>query len=350
MTIPQTLTLRRPDDWHLHVRDGAVLRAVLGATAQRFGRAVIMPNLVPPVTDRARARAYRAEILAALPAGSDFQPLMTCYLTDATDADDLAAGAAEGLFVAAKLYPAHATTHSAAGVTSLEAIDSVLERMQAIDLPLLIHGEVTDPEIDIFDRETVFIERVLAPLRERYPALRIVFEHVSTRAAVAFVRGHAATGRLAATITAHHLQINRNAMLVGGMRPHTYCLPVVKSEADRQALVAAATSGEASFFLGTDSAPHARHRKESACAAAGVFTAPAALELYAEVFEDAGALDRLEGFASLNGARFYGLPPNPGTTTLERVPGSVPERLIVEDGTELIPFRAGEPLRWRLAA
>lgn len=349
MTDFDRVTLRRPDDWHLHVRDGAVLRAVIGATSRRFGRAIIMPNLVPPVTDRARARRYRDAILAALPAGADFEPLMTCYLTDRTDADDLAVGAAEGLFTAAKLYPAHATTHSADGVTDIAALVPVFERMQAIDLPLLVHGEVTDPDIDIFDRETVFIDRVLAPLRSRYPALRIVFEHVSTQAAVAFVRSHAGDGRTAATVTAHHLQTNRNALFVGGLRPHNYCLPVVKTEADRLALVEAATSGDPYFFLGTDSAPHPQGRKESACCAAGVFSAPTALELYAEVFEAAGALDRLEAFASLNGPRFYGLPVNQAQLTLERAPTPVPDRIETEDGTVLVPFRAGETLTWRLS-
>jgi len=343
-----SLTMLRPDDWHLHVREGAVMRAVIGDSARQFGRAIIMPNLVPPVTDRFRTRAYRDAIRAALPADSAFKPLMTCYLTDRTDADELAAGAQEGLFVAAKLYPAHATTHSAEGVSNIDALAPVLDRMQTIDLPLLVHGEVTDPDVDIFDREAVFIDRVLTPLRERHPALRIVFEHVSSRQAVTFVRAHAESGRMGATITAHHLHINRNAMLVGGMRPHNYCLPVVKTEADRLALVAAATSGEPCFFLGTDSAPHDKRRKENACAAAGVFSAPCALELYTEIFEDAGALDRLEAFASVNGPRFYGLPINQTSVTLRRETMTIPVRIEADDGTELVPFLAGTPVRWRL--
>ncbi|MBI1205870.1 MAG: dihydroorotase [Azospirillum sp.] len=348
--MTQSLTLRRPDDWHLHLRAGAMLRAVLPFTAAQFGRAIVMPNLRPPVTDRAGARAYRDEIRAALPAGTDFRPLMTCYLTDRSDPDEIAAGHDEGLFTAVKLYPAHATTNSDQGVSELRLVMPVLERMQRIGLPLLVHGEVTDPAVDVFDREAVFIERVLAPLLRDLPALRVVFEHVTTADAVAFVRAEADSGRLGATITAHHLMINRSALFAGGIRPHLYCLPVAKRERHRLALVEAATSGAAAFFLGTDSAPHGITAKETACGCAGIFTAPAALELYAEVFDQAGRLDRLEDFASLNGPRFYGVPVNAGRVTLVREAWTVPERIDVSADTAVVPFRAGEPLGWRLVS
>jgi len=342
----ETITLRRPDDWHVHLRDGAMLRTVLPYTARQFARAIVMPNLVPPVATVAAACAYRARILAALPDGADFAPLMTCYLTDAIDPDAVAHGYEEGVFAAVKLYPAHATTHSAHGVTDIDRVMPVLERMAAIGMPLLIHGEVTDPDVDLFDREAVFIDRVLDKLRRRLPELRIVLEHVTTAEAVAYV---AAGGpNLAATITAHHLVINRNALFQGGIRPHLYCLPIPKREEHRRALRRAATSGNPAFFLGTDSAPHARSTKETACGCAGIFTAPAALEIYAEVFEEEGALDRFEAFASLNGPAFYRLPANDGRITLRRAEWTVPGR--VGDGDEaVVPFRAGEALRWRLA-
>jgi dihydroorotase len=355
--IPETITIRRPDDWHVHFRDGAMLRAVLPLTARQFGRAVVMPNLVPPVSDVAAARAYRERILAALPPppfpppqagegpGGGFTPLMTCYLTDATDPAEVARGHAEGVFTAVKLYPAHATTHSAHGVTDIDRVMPVLERMAAIGMPLLIHGEVTDPEIDIFDREAVFIERVLDPLRRRLPELRIVLEHVTTAEAVAYVEDGGPN--VAATITAHHLIINRNAIFQGGIRPHLYCLPIAKREKHRRALRRAAASGNPAFFLGTDSAPHAIPTKETACGCAGIFTAASALELYAEVFEEEGALDRLEAFASLNGPAFYRLPVNEQRITLQREEWAVPAR-IGEGELAVAPFRAGERLRWRL--
>ena len=344
--MPDRLTLRRPDDWHLHLRDGAALRAVLPFTAGQFGRAIVMPNLTPPVTTAEAAASYRARILAALPAGSRFTPLMTVYLTDTTDPDEVADGFAAGSFVAAKLYPAHATTNSAAGVTDIRRIDRVLERMAEIGMPLLVHGEVTRPEVDIFDREAVFIETLLQPLTARLPQLRIVFEHATTAEAVAFVSQSGAN--IAATITPHHLRLNRNAMFAGGIRPHHYCLPVIKRERHRLALVAAATSGDPSFFLGTDSAPHAVGAKEAACGCAGIFNAPSALELYAEVFDAAGALDRLESFASLNGPRFYGLPENQDRVTLERRDSVVPDAVRLGDADEIRPFCAGETLAWRL--
>ena len=343
--MADSLTLRRPDDWHVHFRDGAMLRQVLPCTARQFARAIVMPNLVPPVTTVAAARAYRERIAAALPPGADFTPLMTCYLTDGADAAEIERGYQEGVFAAVKLYPAHATTHSAHGVTDIGRVMLVLERMAEISMPLLIHGEVTDPEVDIFDREAVFIERVLDPLRRRLPDLRIVLEHVTTEDAVAYVE--AGGPNLAATITAHHLIINRNALFQGGIRPHLYCLPIAKREKHRRALRRAATSGSPSFFLGTDSAPHAIPTKETACGCAGIFTAAAALELYAETFEGEGALDRLEAFASLNGPVFYRLPINESRVTLRREAWAVPER--VGDGELAVaPFRAGETLRWRL--
>jgi dihydroorotase len=343
--MTNAITLRRPDDWHVHFRDGAMLRQVLPWTARQFARAVVMPNLVPPVADIAAARAYRERIVAAVPAGIDFTPLMTCYLTDGSDAAEIARGYEEGVFAAVKLYPAHATTHSAHGVTDVDRVMPVLEGMAASGMPLLIHGEVTDPEVDIFDREAAFIERVLEPLRRRLPGLRVVLEHITTGEAVAYV----ASGgpNLAATITAHHLVINRNAIFRGGIRPHLYCLPIAKRERHRRALRRAATSGNPAFFLGTDSAPHAVPTKETACGCAGIFTAPAALEIYAEVFEEEGALDRFEGFASLHGPAFYRLPVNEARVTLRRESWTVPER-VGEGDLAVAPFRAGETLRWRL--
>ena len=339
------LTLRRPDDWHVHLRDGPMLEAVARHTARQFARAIVMPNLTPPVTSVAAASAYRDRIRAAVPDG--FTPLMTCYLTDDADPDEIARGFAEGVFTAAKLYPANATTNSAHGVTDIANIHPALAAMERIGMPLLVHGEVTDPEVDIFDREAVFIDRVMAPLAARFPALKIVFEHITTAEAADFV---AAGGpNIGATITPQHLHINRNAILAGGIRPHMYCLPVAKRERHRLALRKAATSGSPKYFLGTDSAPHAIAAKETACGCAGIFNAPYALESYAAVFEEEGALDRLEAFASENGPRFYGLPLNEGTVTLERSATQVPERL--ELGfTDIVPFHAGEKLRWRLAS
>jgi len=345
MTTPDTITIRRPDDWHVHLRDGALLAGVAAHTARQFARAIVMPNLSPPMMDAAGVAAYRARIMAALPDDTNFTPLMTLYLTDHTDADEVARGHAAGVFVAAKLYPAHATTGSAHGVTDIARIMPVLARMEAIGMPLLIHGEVTDAHVDIFDREAVFIERTLAPLVKALPGLRVVFEHVTTAEAVAFVES--AGPNVAATITPQHLHINRNAMLVGGIRPHAYCLPVAKREHHRLALRKAATSGSAQFFLGTDSAPHARHLKEAACGCAGIFNAPFALESYLAVFEEEGALDTFEGFASEHGPRFYRLPLNEGTVTLERAPVTVPEAIDV-GGTMIVPFHAGETLGWCL--
>lgn len=340
------LTLRRPDDWHVHLRDGAMLAAVAGYTARQFARAIVMPNLAPPVTTAADAVAYRARILAALPPDAGFTPLMTCYLTDATDPDDLARGHAEGAFTAAKLYPAHATTNSAHGVTDVAALAPVFAAMERMGMPLLIHGEVTDAHIDIFDREAVFIESVLTGIVRDFPGLRIVFEHITTAEAAAFV-GESGPN-IAATITPHHLHLNRNAMFDGGIRPHAYCLPVAKRERHRLALRRAATSGSPKYFLGTDSAPHAIERKEAACGCAGIFNAPFAIESYAAVFDEEGALDRLEGFASLHGPAFYGLPVNAGEITLARGGETVPERIAAAD-TALVPFHAGETLAWRLS-
>jgi dihydroorotase len=339
------LTLRRPDDWHLHLRDGALLQAVLPYTARQFARAIVMPNLVPPITTVAAARDYAARIRAAVPAGARFTPLMTCYLTDDFDKAELERGWHERVFVAAKLYPAHATTNSAFGVTDVAGIAPLLETMARLGMPLLVHGEVVDPAVDIFDREAVFIERVLAPLVRAQPGLKIVFEHVTTEEAVAFVL--ATPANLAATVTAHHLVINRNALFHGGLRPHAYCLPVAKRERHRLALRRAATSGDPRFFLGTDSAPHRARDKEAACGCAGIFSAPVALESYAAVFEQEGALDRLEAFASLHGPAFYGLPPNADSVTLVRRAWSVPATIALADGA-LVPFHAGETLAWQL--
>ncbi|MSO80694.1 MAG: dihydroorotase [Alphaproteobacteria bacterium] len=341
------ITIRRPDDWHVHLRDGAMLAAVLPATAAQFARAIVMPNLVPPVRSAADARSYRDRILAALPQGADFTPLMVCYLTDETDASDLAAGIADGSFVAAKLYPSGATTNSHAGVTDVRRIDGALAVLAKTGAPLLVHGEVTDHAIDVFDREAVFLDRVLAPLLARHHGLRVVMEHATTREAVAFVRAHAP--RVAATITAHHLIINRNALFQGGLRPHHYCLPVAKREVHRLALREAAISGEAAFFLGTDSAPHPVSDKEMDCGCAGIFTALAAMELYTEVFAEEGRLDRLESFASLNGPAFYRLPPNEARVTLERRQWTLPKLHKVAGGSGVVPFRAGDEVGWALA-
>jgi dihydroorotase len=339
---PERLVIRRPDDWHVHLRDGVMLEAVSPLTARQFGRAIVMPNLVPPVTDVAAATSYRERVRSALGSDANFTPLMTCYLTDDTDPDEVARGFADGVFAACKLYPANATTNSAHGVTSTAAIRPVLERMQAIGMVLCIHGEVTDPDVDVFDREAVFIDRVLQPLLRDLPALRVVLEHITTAEAAAFVQAH--PERIGATVTPQHLMLNRNALFAGGLRPHAYCLPVVKRERHRLAVRAAATSGAPNIFLGTDSAPHTAEAKESACGCAGIFTGSHALELYAEVFEDEGVLHRFEAFASENGARFYGLPLNEGRITLERTAWRVPERI---DGADVVPFRAGEEMRWR---
>ncbi|MEQ6340307.1 MAG: dihydroorotase [Gammaproteobacteria bacterium] len=337
------ITLTRPDDWHLHLRDGVALTTTVAHTARCFARAIIMPNLKPPVTTTDAALAYRARILAAVPEGMSFDPLMTLYLTDNTPPQEIARARNSGHVAAVKLYPAGATTHSDAGVTALEKTYPALEAMQEHGLPLLIHGEVTDNDIDIFDRERVFIERHLIPLAARFPGLRIVLEHITTKDAADYVAG--ASDNIAATITAHHLLLNRNAMLAGGIRPHYYCLPILKRETHRQALVAAAASGSPKFFLGTDSAPHARHTKEAACGCAGIYTAHAAIELYAEAFEQAGALDKLEAFASFHGPDFYRLPRNSGHITLRRHTWRVPESFgLGEDA--LIPFRAGETVAW----
>ena len=345
--MTERLTIRRPDDWHVHLRDGTMMRAVLPYTARQFARAIVMPNLSPPVTNMAEGLTYRARIEAGIPAGLDFTPLIVAYLTDSSDAEEIAHGHAEGVFTACKLYPAHATTNSAHGVTNIHNIMPVLEKMQEIGMPLLIHGEVTDPETDIFDREAVFIERVLAPLVRDLPALKIVFEHITTADAADFVT--AAPANVAATITPHHLHINRNAMFAGGIRPHAYCLPVAKRERHRLAIRKAAVSGSPKFFLGTDSAPHARATKEAACGCAGIFNAPYALESYALAFDEEGALGRLEGFASEHGPRFYGLPLNTDTITLERGETLVPD-LIDAGGVGIVPFHAGETLGWRLSA
>jgi dihydroorotase len=338
------LILTRPDDWHLHLRDGDALKAVLPHTARQFARAIVMPNLKPPVTTVALAAAYRDRILAALPAGVAFEPLMTLYLTDNTSAEDVRAAVASGFVKAVKLYPAGATTNSDAGVTDLLRCAAALAEMEKLGLPLLVHGEVTDPAIDLFDREAVFIEQVLSPLLRRHPGLRVVMEHITTKDAAEFVA--AAGVNVAATITAHHLLYNRNAIFQGGVRPHWYCLPVLKREIHREALVAAATSGNPKFFLGTDSAPHARGAKEAACGCAGCYTANAAMELYAEAFDAVGALDRLEGFASFFGPDYYRLPRNAGTITLEKRPQTLPEAYDYLADDTLVPLRAGETLAW----
>ncbi|MFS8976954.1 dihydroorotase [Cupriavidus necator] len=342
--MTQKLTITRPDDWHLHLRDGAALAAVLPDTARQFARAIIMPNLKPPVTTVAQAQAYRARILAALPAGMQFEPLMTLYLTDNTTAEEIVAAKASGFVHGVKLYPAGATTNSDAGVTDIRRCYAALEAMQREGLPLQVHGEVTDPSVDIFDREAVFIERVMTPLRRDMPELKVVFEHITTKDAAQYVLE--ASGPVGATITAHHLLYNRNAIFTGGIRPHYYCLPVLKRETHREALVAAAVSGSPRFFLGTDSAPHARGLKEHACGCAGCYTALHAMELYAEAFDAAGALDKLEAFASFNGPAFYGLPRNTGTLTLEREDWELPAELPYGD-TTLVPLRGGETLRWK---
>ncbi len=338
------ITITKPDDWHLHLRDGDMLNAVLPFTARRFARAIVMPNLTPPVRTAAQAEAYRERIIAALPEGANFTPLMTCYLTDDADAGDIIQGHQDGVVTAVKLYPAGATTNSAEAVTDMARVEGVLGRMEEAGMPLLVHGETTDPGIDVFDREKVFIERTLAPLVERFPGLKVVFEHVTTADAVDFVTAQGPN--LAATITAHHLIINRGAMFDGGIRPHMYCLPVAKRESHRLALRKAATSGGPKFFLGTDSAPHTLTAKESACGCAGIFSAPAALELYAEVFDEEGALDNFEAFASLNGPAFYGLPANDGRLTLKRGETLVPKDVAAGDGDTVKPFLAGESVGW----
>jgi dihydroorotase len=337
----QTLTIRRPDDWQVHLRDGEMLRAVAPFTARQFARAIVMPNLVPPITTVEAAIAYRDRIIAA--AGPGFTPLMTCYLTDDTSPDEIARGFVESAWIAAKLYPAGATTNSASGVTDIANIYPVLERMEKIGMVLCVHGEVTDPDVDVFDREAEFIRRVLKPVVADFPELKIVFEHITTSEAVEFITGSGAN--VAATVTPQHLQINRNALFAGGLRPHAFCLPVAKREEHRLAVRQAATSGSAKFFLGTDSAPHTREAKESACGCAGIFNAPFALESYATVFDEEGALDKLEAFASENGPRFYGLPLNDGTITLERGECEVQHEI-----GGVVPFHAGETLRWKLTS
>jgi len=343
--MADAITITRPDDWHVHFRDGDLMRSVVGATARQFGRAIVMPNLRPPVTTVAQAGAYRDRILAALPAGSAFEPLMTLYLTDNTPPAEIAKAKASGFVKAVKYYPAGATTNSDSGVTDIRKCDAALEAMAEHGIPLLLHGEVTDPEVDVFDREKAFIDRILIPLERRLPGLRMVLEHITTSEAALFVSS--APANIAATITAHHLLMNRNALFAGGIRPHHYCLPVLKREQHRAALAKAAVSGNPRFFLGTDTAPHARGMKEACCGSAGMYTAHAALELYAEAFEREGALDRLEGFASHFGPDFYGLPRNAGSVTLAREPWEVPASYPF--GAEsVVPLRAGERLAWRL--
>ncbi|WP_300533323.1 dihydroorotase [uncultured Mameliella sp.] len=342
----EQITIRRPDDWHLHLRDGAMLQGIAPESARDFARAIIMPNLVPPVVTGAQAAAYRDRILAALPEGADFKPLMTLYLTEETDPHDVVRAHADGLVTAVKLYPAGATTNSASGVRDFDKVRGVLEAMAEAGIPLCVHGEVVDAEVDIFDREAVFIDRVLDPVRRATPGLRVVMEHITTRQGADYARSGG--DDLGATITTHHLVINRNAILVGGIKPHYYCLPVAKREEHRLALRAAATSGDASFFLGTDSAPHHRHAKESDCGCAGIFSAPSALELYAQVFDDEDALDKFEAFTSLNGPAFYGLGVNEGTLTLKKQEGRVPGDVPVEGGEAVKPFHAGRTLAWTL--
>ena len=344
--MTQTLTITRPDDWHLHVRDGAMLQAVIGHTAREFGRAIIMPNLRPPVTTVEQAAAYRDRILAALPDGSTFDPLMTLYITDNMPASEIVKAKAAGFVKAVKLYPAGATTNSDSGVTSFDKVMGTLEKMAELGIPLLVHGEVTDPAVDVFDREAVFIDRILEPLVNRLPQLKVVMEHITTAQAADFILH--APDNIAATVTVHHLLMNRNALFTGGIRPHHYCLPVLKREIHRERLSAAVMSGSHKFFLGTDSAPHARHTKETSCGCAGMYTAHAALPLYAEAFEAAGALDKFEAFASFNGPAFYNLPVNAGTVTLKKESWTVPAEFAAGDDT-LVPLRAGEQIHWQLA-
>ena len=346
MSNANTITIRRPDDWHVHFRDGAILSSAVPFTARQFGRSIVMPNLVPPVTTVDAARAYRDRIRMAVPDGIDVQPLMTAYLTDTIDADELARGAEEGVFTAVKLYPAGATTNSSGGVTDLKKITAILERMQMIGLPLLLHGEVTDPEIDIFDREARFIEHKLIGLRANFPELKVVFEHVTTKDAVDYVLSQ--DSHMGCTITAHHLVINRTDIFKGGIRPHLYCLPIAKREVHRQALRAAATSGDKRFFLGTDTAPHPVHAKESDCGCAGIFSAPTAMEIYTQVFDEENALDKLEAFASTNGPGFYDLAINEGTVTVVRDVADAPERIETAEGETVVVFRPDSGLNWRM--
>ena len=345
MTTINTLTLTRPDDWHLHLRDGEALKAVLADSARQFARAMIMPNLRPPVTNTALAVAYRQRILAALPSGLHFEPLMTLYLTDNTSAEEIRTAVASGMVHGVKFYPAGATTNSDSGVTDLAHCQQALAEMEKLGLPLLVHAEVTDAQVDVFDRERVFIERHMVAIIKDYPALKVVFEHITTKDAADFVLH--APSNVAATITAHHLLMNRNAMFVGGIQPHHYCLPILKREEHRQALLRVATSGNAKFFLGTDSAPHAKHTKEAACGCAGMYTAHTAMELYAEAFDAVGALDKLEGFASFYGADFYGLPRNTGRIQLHRQSWTVPASLPFADDS-IVPLRAGQPVAWKM--
>ncbi len=345
IATPASLTITRPDDWHLHLRDGATMASVLPHSARQFGRAIVMPNLKPPVTTTAQALAYRARILAALPEGMAFEPLMTLYLTNNTDPDEIRCAQDSGVVHAVKLYPAGATTNSDAGVTDLKNCYRVLETMQEVGMPFLVHGEVTDPEIDIFDREAVFIERVMRPLRRDFPALAVVFEHITTKDAAQYVAE--ADGPIAATITAHHLLYNRNEIFKGGIRPHYYCLPVLKREEHRLALMTAAVSGDERFFLGTDSAPHAVGAKEAACGCAGCYTALHAMELYAEAFDAVGALGRLEAFASFHGPAFYGLPRNGDTVTLRREPWTLPALLPLAEA-QVVPLNGGEQINWKM--
>jgi len=345
MTTINTLTLTRPDDWHLHLRDGEALKAVLADSARQFARAMIMPNLRPPVTNTALALAYRQRILAALPSGLHFEPLMTLYLTDNTSAEEIRTAVASGMVQGVKFYPAGATTNSDSGVTDLAHCQQALAEMEKLGLPLLVHAEVTDAQVDVFDRERVFIERHMVAIIKDYPALKVVFEHITTKDAADFVLH--APSNVAATITAHHLLMNRNAMFVGGIQPHHYCLPILKREEHRQALLRVATSGNAKFFLGTDSAPHAKHTKEAACGCAGMYTAHTAMELYAEAFDAVGALDKLEGFASFYGADFYGLPRNTGRIQLHRQSWTVPASLPFADDS-IVPLRAGQPVAWKM--
>ena len=345
MTTINTLTLTRPDDWHLHLRDGEALKAVLADSARQFARAMIMPNLRPPVTNTALALAYRQRILAALPSGLNFEPLMTLYLTDNTSAEEIRTAVASGMVQGVKFYPAGATTNSDSGVTDLAHCQQALAEMEKLGLPLLVHAEVTDAQVDVFDRERVFIERYMVAIIKDYPALKVVFEHITTKDAADFVLH--TPSNVAATITAHHLLMNRNAMFVGGIQPHHYCLPILKREEHRQALLRVATSGNAKFFLGTDSAPHAKHTKEAACGCAGMYTAHTAMELYAEAFDAVGALDKLEGFASFYGADFYGLPRNAGRIQLHRQSWTVPASLPFADDS-IVPLRAGQPVAWKM--